>query len=341
MRRRAALLLLIAGLGLGAEAKAAEWDCLKPTGIAEPVPCADAELARLETQVTAALAAAAAKLSPPAQARLRDGQAAWRKYLGVLCLGEPQPGGAGMADCLKQEYDIRRAQLARAVENTGGMTFYRVERLEAHAPRLAEDMSRSVLTRIAWPQLDRAVTKAQRQWNETIAKTAEEFAVPLDRLDPDTDVAVDYQLDSVTPDAIQTIFSRDLYIHGAAHGDDTSQTSAFLLQPARPLVAEDLFDPAKPWAPTLAELAYRALADAAHSEAWQLLLHDPSALQALVAEPRSWLLGHDGLTLHFDPYDVAGYAAGSHDVLIPWPSLAPYLRAAPALRLPAQQATAR
>ena len=341
MMRPATLLLLVAGLALGTDAAAAEWDCPKPAGIAEPVPCGDAELARLETQVTAALGAAAAKLSPPAQGRLRDSQAGWRKYLAVLCLGEPQPGGAGMTDCLKQEYDIRRSQLVRAVESTGGITFYRVERFEAHAPRLAEFVTRPVLTEIAWPQLDRAVTPAQRRWNETIAKTAEELAVPLDRLDPDTDVAIDYQIDSVTPDAVQTIFSRDLYIHGAAHGDDTALNSIFLLQPARPLAAEDLFDLAKPWIPALAELAYQALIHAAHADDWRLQAHDAASLQVLVAEPGRWLLGHDGLTLHFDPYDVAGYAAGSHDVLVPWPALAPYLRAVPVLRLPAQQATAR
>jgi uncharacterized protein len=332
--RRVAALFLLAGLGLAGGAQAASWDCPKPVAIAEPIACGDAELTGLEAQVATALSIAATKLSAQSQARLRADHAGWRKYLATLCLGERQPGGSGVTDCLKQEYDVRRAALARAVETIGGVTVLRNERFDARPARIAEESARPVLTEIAWPQLDRATGAAQRRWNEAMAKCAEQLAIPLDRQDPDTDVAVDYRIDMIGAELIQTVFSRDLYIHGAAHGDDMTASSLFLLQPARPLAAGDLFDPAKPWQKGVAELVYLALGNAARQEAWRLWPADATGLADLVAEPSRWLLTRDGLALHFDPYDVGDYAAGMHEVTIPWQALGAYLQANPALKLP-------
>jgi uncharacterized protein len=304
--RQVAALLVLAGLGLAGHAHAASWDCPKPLGIAEPIACGDAELTGLEARVATALSAASAKLSALGQARLRADHAAWRKYLATLCLGDREPGGSGVADCLKQEYDVRRAELARAVEVAGGVTLLRNERFDARPAQIAEDSARPVLTEIAWPQLDRAAGTAQRRWNE----------------------------DMVGAELIQAVFSRDLYIHGAAHGDDMTVSSLFLLQPARPLVAGDLFDPTKPWQQGLAALAYLALGDAARQESWRLWPGDAASLVDLVAEPSRWLLTRDGLVLHFDPYDVGDYAAGMHDITIPWPALGAYIQANPTLKLP-------
>jgi|HubBroStandDraft_1064217.scaffolds.fasta_scaffold00128_28 hypothetical protein len=328
------LLVLCFGFGATPAAAAESWTCPKPTGLAEPLACGDADLAGLESRTAGALAAATARLSAAGQTRLRDDQASWRKYLAVLCLGERQPGGAGIADCLKQEYDARRTELVRAVESIGGVTLLRNERFEARPARLADETSHPVLTLIAWPQLDRPANAAQRRWNEAMAKSAEQLAIPLDRQDPDTDIAVDYRVEFVGAELIQTLFSRDLYIHGAAHGDDTSVASLFLLQPGRPLTAEDLFDPVKPWRRGLAELAYHELAEASRASGWRLWPQDPGPLADLVAEPGRWLLEREGLVLHFDPYDIADYAAGLQDVVIAWPALGPYLQASPAVRLP-------
>jgi hypothetical protein len=333
MRTLVAMLLLCA-MSWAATAQAAGWDCPAPTGIAEPVRCGDATLAALEAQVTTLLTAASGKLSVPGRTQLRADQAEWRKYLAALCLGELQPGAGGVVDCLKQEYDRRRVGLARAVETAAGLTLRRNERFAARSPRAAEDAAHPVRTEIGWPEIDHATTPAQRRWNETVAKYAEQLATPLDPQDPDTDIEVDYRIESVGADLIQTVFSRDLYIHGAAHGDDMTVSSLFLLPAARQLQAEDLFDPAKNWQDALAGLAYRALAGAAHDGAWRLWPRRPAELIDLVTEPGRWLLNRDGLAVHFDAYDVAGYAAGTHDVVIPWTALNTYLQTSLPLHLP-------
>ena len=335
------------GWVLAGRAQATSWDCPKPVGIAEPIACGDADL-------TGVGGPGRNRAARP----LRRGCRAWarpvcapimpprRKYLATLCLGDRQPGGSGVVDCLKQEYDVRRAALARAVEVAGGVTLLRNERFDARPAQMAEESARPVLTEIAWPQLDRATSAAQRRWNEAMAKSAEQLAIPLDRQDPDTDISVDYRIDMVGAELIQAVFSRDLYIHGAAHGDDMTVSSLlFLLQPARGCWSPGIcFRPgAKPWQRGLAELAYLALADAARQESWRLWPGDATGLVELVAEPTRWLLTRDGLTLHFDPYDVGDYAAGMHDVTIPWPAARdlspghPCAEAAAALRGDAQR----
>ena len=328
--------LVVAALSAGGAARAAApEECPPPSGLAEPLRCGDAELSAAEAQVAAELASASARLSGAGRARLRDDQESWRSYLEALCLGggRPRADERGTLDCLKQEYDLRRGQLGRAVVITGNVTLLRAERFEIRPPANPEGSDHPVRIDIAWPQLDHAAGR-QRRWNEAMAAEAQALAQPLDRQASDTDVAVDYRIDSVWPGLIQTVFSRDLYIHGAAHGDDMRISALFLLQQGRPLAAEDLFDPGKAWRTALARAGFARLQAAAEAGGWQLWPKEPEELGSLVADPERWLLAKDGLALHFDAYDVGDYAAGPQEVVIPWPELLPFVKPAPAVKLP-------
>jgi uncharacterized protein YecT (DUF1311 family) len=342
MRRHLAVALLLclggslAGAGVRAAPAAAAPSaaCPPATGLAETLPCGDADLATAEAQVTAELASASAKLSGAGRARLRDDQAAWRKFLEALCLGGSAADPAETMDCLKQEYDLRRAQLARAVEVTGNVTLLRAERFELRPVPNPDGADHPVRLDIAWPVLDRAAGRGQTRWNEAMAKAAEALAQPPERDQPATDISVDYRIEAVWPGLIQTVFSRDLYIHGAEHGDDLRVSSLFLLREARPLAAEDLFDPAKSWHTALADAAFARLQAAAGSAGWQLWPKEPEDVASLAADPARWLLTRDGLAVHFDAYDVADYGAGPQEVVIPWRALTPLLKPAPAVKLP-------
>jgi len=336
----AALLLLFGGTLIGAgfrvapEAAAAADACPPAAGLAEKLRCGDAELATAEAQVAAALASAGAKLSGAGRQRLRDDEAGWRAYLESLCLGAARPGEAETIDCLKQEYDLRRAQLARAVEVTGTVTLLRAERFELRPVPNPESSDHPVRLDIAWPVLDRAAGRGQIRWNEAMAKAAAALAQPPDRDQPATDVLVDYRIEAVWPGLIQTVFSRDLYIHGAEHGDDLRSAQLFLLREARPLAAEDLFDPGKAWHTALAVATFARLEAMAASAGWTLWPKEPEDVASLAADPERWLLTKDGLAVHFDAYDVADYVAGPQDVVIPWRELTPLLKPAPAVKLP-------
>jgi uncharacterized protein YecT (DUF1311 family) len=340
LHRAAALLLCLGGTLAGAgfwtapAEAAASAACPPATGLAEKLPCGDAELATAEAQVGAELASASAKLSGAGRQRLRDDQAAWRKFLEALCLGGAAPDPAEAIDCLKQEYDLRRAQLARAVEVTGNVTLLRAERFELRPAANPDAAEHPVRLDIAWPVLDRAAGRGQLRWNEAMAKAAETLAQPPDRDQPATDVSVDYRIEAVSPGLIQTAFSRDLYIHGAEHGDDMRVSSLFLLREARPLAAEDLFDPAKSWHTALAAATFARLQAAAAAAGWTLWPKEPEDVASLAADPARWLLTKDGLAVHFDAYDLADYAAGPQDVAIPWRELTPLLKPAPAVKLP-------
>jgi Protein of unknown function (DUF3298) len=311
--RQAALMVLLLGLVMAAPSAG--------QGLG-----GDAELARAETQVASALAAASARLSGTGRARLRDDQAAWHKTLETLC-----PGQAESAACLTPEYEQRRSQLARAVAVAGNVTFYRAERFEIRPAANAE--SHPVRIDIAWPLLDHA-TGRQLRWNEAMAKAAEALAEPPDKALPEADVTIDYRIESVLPGLIQAVISREFYIHGAEHGDDLQLSSLYLLQAGRMLEAEDLFDQAKAWRSALARAAFDRLQAAAEAGGWTLWPKEPEEIGSLTADPERWLIGKDGLALHFDAYDLADYAAGPQMVVIPWAELAPLLKVPPAVKLP-------
>lgn len=312
--------------------------CPQGAGTAEPMHCDAADLAAAETRVAAALASASARLSSTGRARLRDDQASWRKLVDGLCRGgaggRSDEASVETVDCLKEQDDIRLGQLARAVIVTGNVTFYRAERFELRPAANSSDAARPVRLDVAWPQLDHAGGRGQTRWNEAMAKEAEALAQPPDKEAPDTDVTVDWRVESVLPGLIQTLFWRELYIHGAAHGDNSQASSLFLLREARPLVAEDLFDPGKAWRTALARAAFTRLEAAAAAGGWTLWPKEPEEIASLAADPERWLIAKDGLSVVFDAYDVADYAAGPQNVVIPWNEVTPLLKPAPALKLP-------
>lgn len=55
-------------------------------------------------------------------------------------------------------------------------------------------------------------------------------------------------------------------------------------------------------------------------------------LQSIVADPRHWSVGRDGLSVFFNPYEVACYACTPDPLTIPWAELKPYLN--PAFEIP-------
>jgi uncharacterized protein len=322
--------LLFTLLALAVPAHAASLECPKPYGIAEKLGCDDPELSTIEAKVTTLLHTTEGKLSPPAVTRLRDGQQAWHKYLSMIC-----PAGPNEADCLKQEYTVRAHQLERATESNGGFSFMRAERFEAHSPMMTEDAAHPVVSVVAWPQLDRPSTPGSRTWNGAMSTLAGQLAAPPDGDAPDTDVTVDYRLASASGELLQVMFSSDVFTHGAVHGDSAHTASIWLIRAARPLKSDDLFDAGKPWQGALSEVAAQALRQQAKAERWPLQITGATSLNDLVTDPTHWLLSKDGLTLHFNVYDVSDYAAGEHEVTIPWERLRPYLVPNPPLNFPA------
>ena len=64
-------------------------------------------------------------------------------------------------------------------------------------------------------------------------------------------------------------------------------------------------------------------------------------LKALVVEPAHWVFDKKGLTVTFNPYEVAPYAAGAPEVTIPWSALTSGLNPVFSASLPKAQTSRR
>lgn len=106
---------------------------------------------------------------------------------------------------------------------------------------------------------------------------------------------------------------------GGAHGMPVIETLVVDLADGRLLAAADLFRPGSDWPAILSDRSRAALTGR------DLLGPDWDWLQRGTAPERAnyqhLMPGADGLTVIFPPYQVAPYAAGPQEVLVPWTDL--------------------
>jgi hypothetical protein len=145
------------------------------------------------------------------------------------------------------------------------------------------------------------------------------------------DIATDAQSDStVLIDFDEVVFNRvSLKVstywfgHGAAHGDYSLSYLHYRLGSDAPLKAEDLFT-GDSWQKTLADLSLAALKQTYNED--DLQLDNGTDIASIVIDPSRWSFANDaGLTIQFQPYEVAAYAMGAPTVVIPWDALSDIL----------------
>jgi hypothetical protein len=105
--------------------------------------------------------------------------------------------------------------------------------------------------------------------------------------------------------------------HGAAHGNYSLEYLHFLRSENRELAADDLFA-GKDWQKHLADLVLAQLKADRGDLPWEI---EQDWLEETVADPMRWDLSAGGLTMQFQPYEVASYAEGAVTATIPWDKL--------------------
>jgi uncharacterized protein YecT (DUF1311 family) len=324
---------LAALLALGTGAQAASIDCAKPANARERIVCADPSLAATDEAVAAELSAALAPLSPRARQALQESQRAWLRFIDTLCgtAGSEIPSAAKdretQAACLERRYGVRKRQLGQATVASGGFVIGRHERFAATASR---DRFGFVERDIAWPQIDRPKSTAERLWNAAIRRRIEASAKPEGHGAEDR--YVDYRIASAGPALISTVITDYRYPHGAAHGGEAVFGFNWLPERRRGLAAADLFAPAKAWQGTLAQLAFAQLQR--QIEPAMLFTKSASELRGSVAKPENWAIEPKGLGILFQQYEVGPYAIGHPEAILAWPSLQPLFTARPAFAIP-------
>lgn len=328
--------LVVALVGAAGTAQAARFNCGKATTVRDKLICTDPTLSQADNQVVARYRAALAPLSEPARDALRMAQSAWLRFVDTVCGtgGTETPPAANRFDtpasCLATRYAVRQRQLDQATTVDNGLV---IARYEDFAATPSGDRNKFVERDVAYPQIDRPRSDAERRWNAAVREhAAAEAITPPTGENPRMDVWLDYSVRWATPALISVVFDLTWYGHGAAHPGSGSTAFNWLLADRRALAPADLFDQARPWRDTLARLAFVQLQG--HVAANELFVKSAAELVDIAADPRRWAIDPDGLHVLFGQYEVGPYVLGQPEALLSWSALAPVLADHPAFAMP-------
>jgi hypothetical protein len=137
--------------------------------------------------------------------------------------------------------------------------------------------------------------------------------LPPDSPHPNTFLS-GYEVVTATQGIISLRLNLDQYASGAAHPYPYTITFTYDLSGQKTVSLADLFLPESAYLQRLSDLAYDALSS-------QGLLDSSQGLEPKESNFRNWLVTADGITLIFDVYQVAAYAAGVQTVSIPFDQL--------------------
>jgi uncharacterized protein len=317
-------------------AQAASFDCAKAGTSFEKAICASPDLSKQDEVLAQAYATALGGLSADAAAAVKASQHSWLDYAARACGDDGQPiSGEYTADqstCLNGEFTNRIRQL-EASKMQGGYRFYPVEKfLIEKDPDATDDAYQKIATKhFLTVKIDRdddlatafnAMTETIRLANdEQMGEDSHLFANGTQELakgDTSADIDVTTTVDKASSAMITLSTSTYWFGHGAAHGNYGVSYDHFLVTEKRPLVAKDVFA-GKGWEAKFAKLVIeKAKADL--GDEWQ---GDDSNgdLTKSISDPSRWEFVDAGLTVVFNPYDVASYARGVVEVTIPWDQL--------------------
>lgn len=173
--------------------------------------------------------------------------------------------------------------------------------------------------------------------NEQIARTVAEIALEYEEMEPPPEgamwtVAVDggYELTLLTDGVVS--FNQHAWAYaGGAHGNSFFYPQSYALDTGRPLALDDVVRATPAGLAALAEAAregivraYRVRMEGSIEEAREAAwLDDVTATRE--AFEGVWSVAPDSLVLHYAPYAVGPYAAGSFRVPVPFSELGGHL----------------
>jgi hypothetical protein len=135
-----------------------------------------------------------------------------------------------------------------------------------------------------------------------------------------SDLSVGYDVLLAQDDLVSIKFDVSTYFQGAAHPNSYADVLNFDLKNGKQLKLSDLFKPGAKYLPAIAAYCINDLKKQAKDKG----LLDEEIEKGAAAKSdnyESWTITKRGLSIHFDPYQVAPYAAGPQFVLVPYSTL--------------------
>lgn len=295
--------------------------------------CSNRPLAAIDSQIREMLVAESAEISDAGAQLLIDNQAQWREATRIACgllQANAEPTEQQQA-CLEGQFRSRLQQARDAVQELGGYTFQRIERVEAAplsaaaltAAGLTAEEPRAAVRDIRYPRIDRPQTPQVQRFNQLMVQE------PSASLGEGDSEIVDYEIVYAGPELISVRFDSSRMNAGGAHPNNSVKAVTVLMEEGRPIAAGDVFRADSGWADFLTE---RAVAEIARQFTDYDFTPPERDVRESVTEPHLWLVTERGLVILFPPYSFGGpHALGGTEVTIPWAELRPYLNpAAPA-----------
>lgn len=185
------------------------------------------------------------------------------------------------------------------------------------------------IIQVRYPQIE-SYHRQDNLFNFFIERAMEDFvssfiaelpALPTedDLEDLTNGLTADYRTTYIDSKQISINFLQSVYFAGAAHPLPFSRTINYDLRWDRTLELEELFTPGTPYLERISEFALDDLRR-------QGVLEWEEGAAPSAENYDSWNVTLEGLLFTFDPYQVAPYAAGFQEVLIPYGILSEILR---------------
>jgi len=139
----------------------------------------------------------------------------------------------------------------------------------------------------------------------------------------------DYEIRLAGDDLISLEFSESAYSRGAAHPNSYTTVLNYDVLNGKKLALADLFNAKSNYLKAISDYCIKDLKQQAKKEKDSMLTDDMIQAGALASADnfKSWTITRQGLRITFDPYQVAAYAAGPQQVLVPYSALKDLIKA--------------
>jgi hypothetical protein len=170
------------------------------------------------------------------------------------------------------------------------------------------------------PRLERLNYAIKSLIKEQVAAFKKNFEAPEERMDTvGSYFDTEYSGELATNDLVSIHFYIDTYYEGAAHPNHFALTFNYSFETDKTLTLAELFKANSNYLKVISDYSIKALrkelGDNADSDWIQ------NGAGADEKNYRNWNITRRGLEINFDPYQVASYMEGPHEVVIPYRAL--------------------
>lgn len=163
--------------------------------------------------------------------------------------------------------------------------------------------------------------RMEKEANQSLAAFKQQVAENGKVLSPvktGSERGVTYSVAARTQNLVAVKFTQFEYMRGAAHPTTTSFTRNFAMQ-GRFLSLKDVFKPGSKYLETISTFVGKDLN--AQAKAKKFEIFSPQGFAPRIENFSNFLITRGGLTVLFDPAEIAAYAVGPLTSTVPWTAL--------------------